>query len=394
MITFDRAVFDKVISTTAKKKVTFQSRWQLKTIESIAESIETGSRPIGGVKNNQRGILSLGGEHIDNVSGRLNLSAPKYVDEKFFDKATSGFIKDNDILLCKDGALTGKIALVRDELHDQKAMVNEHVFIIRSKNIITQKYLFHTLYSNMGQSILKDNVTGSAQGGLSANNLRSIRLPFPPKEIQEKIVEEINPIEEKEQFAIQTINALSTQIQTLFETAQKKANQSFRLSNQDRFKLSIGKRVLSSDLTKNAGIPVISANVMEPFGLIDKYLLTDFSKPSIVWGIDGDWMVNYIPSNEPFYPTDHCGVLQVLTEDILPKYLVEVLKQAGKEKGFCRSLRASIDRIAGLSIMLPDRKTQEEVVSQIEDIEAGIKSAREIVERAASQKQAVLDKYL
>ena len=44
--------------------------------------------------------------------------------------------------------------------------------------------------------------------------------------------------------------------------------------------------------------------------------------------------------------------------------------------------------------MLPDRKTQEEVVSQIEDIEAGIKSAREIVERAASQKQAVLDKYL
>lgn len=394
MITFDRAVFDKVISTTAKKKVTFQSRWQLKTIESIAESIETGSRPIGGVKNNQRGILSLGGEHIDNVSGRLNLSAPKYVDEKFFDKATSGLIKDNDILLCKDGALTGKIALVRDELHDQKAMVNEHVFIIRSKNIITQKYLFHTLYSNMGQSILKDNVTGSAQGGLSANNLRSIRLPFPPKEIQEKIVEEINPIEEKEQFAIQTINALSTQIQTLFETAQKKANQSFRLSNQDRFKLSIGKRVLSSDLTKNAGIPVISANVMEPFGLIDKYLLTDFSKPSIVWGIDGDWMVNYIPSNEPFYPTDHCGVLQVLTEDILPKYLVEVLKQAGKEKGFCRSLRASIDRIAGLSIMLPDRKTQEEVVSQIEDIEAGIKSAREIVERAASQKQAVLDKYL
>lgn len=324
----------------------------------------------------------------------MNLSAPKYVDEKFFDKATSGFIKDNDILLCKDGALTGKIALVRDELHDQKAMVNEHVFIIRSKNIITQKYLFHTLYSNMGQSILKDNVTGSAQGGLSANNLRSIRLPFPPKEIQEKIVEEINPIEEKEQFAIQTINALSTQIQTLFETAQKKANQSFRLSNQDRFKLSIGKRVLSSDLTKNAGIPVISANVMEPFGLIDKYLLTDFSKPSIVWGIDGDWMVNYIPSNEPFYPTDHCGVLQVLTEDILPKYLVEVLKQAGKEKGFCRSLRASIDRIAGLSIMLPDRKTQEEVVSQIEDIEAGIKSAREIVERAASQKQAVLDKYL
>lgn len=106
----------------------------------------------------------------------------------------------------------------------------------------------------------------------------------------------------------------------------------------------------------------MSANVMEPFGFIDKYLLIDFSKPSILWGIDGEWTVNYIPSDEPFYPTDHCGVLRVLTEDIIPKYLAEVLKQAGKEQGFCRSLRASVDRIAGISVILPNKSIQEKVV--------------------------------
>jgi len=179
-----------------------------------------------------------------------------------------------------------------------------------------------------------------------------------------------------------------------FLKRHNKADKSFRLSNQDKFKLSIGKRVLSSDLTKNIGIPVMSANVMEPFGYIDKYLLTDFSKPSILWGIDGDWMVNYIPSNKPFYPTDHCGILRVLTEDVLPQYLVKVLEQAGTEKGFCRSLRASIDRIAGLTVMLPNKDIQEEVVSQIEGLEAKIKIAREIIKSSASQKQTVLDKYL
>ncbi len=235
---------------------------------------------------------------------------------------------------------------------------------------------------------------GQAQPHVYGDDVAKIKIPIPSKEIQKKIIEEIKVIEEAEQVALQLIETLSIKIQELFEVAQKQAERLFRLSNRDKFKLSIGKRVLSSDLTKNAGIPVISANVMEPFGHIDKYLLTDFSKPSIVWGIDGDWMVNYIPSNEPFYPTDHCGVLQVLTEDILPKYLVEVLKQAGKEKGFCRSLRASIDRIAGISVILPNRAIQEEVILQIEDLETEIESAHKTIKSADSQKQAVLDKYL
>ncbi len=70
---------------------------------------------------------------------------------------------------------------------------------------------------------------------------------------------------------------------------------------------------------------------------------------------------------------------------LYPKYLVKVLKQAGKERGFCRSLRASIDRIAGLSVILPNKTIQEEVVSQIEDLEAKIEIARKIIESSASQ---------
>ena len=38
---------------------------------------------------------------------------------------------------------------------------------------------------------------------------------------------------------------------------------------------------------KNSGIPVSSANVLEPFGYIDSDILKDFSYPSLTWGIDG-----------------------------------------------------------------------------------------------------------
>ena len=40
--------------------------------------------------------------------------------------------------------------------------------------------------------------------------------------------------------------------------------------------------------------PVYSANVFEPFGYKDETNISDTSKDSIIWGIDGDWMVNVI----------------------------------------------------------------------------------------------------
>jgi restriction endonuclease S subunit len=45
--------------------------------------------------------------------------------------------------------------------------------------------------------LLKANVTGQAQGGLNRNNLGNIQIPFPPNEIQTKIVSEIETLEEK-----------------------------------------------------------------------------------------------------------------------------------------------------------------------------------------------------
>jgi len=415
MIAFDRGVFDKVISTTAKKKVTFQSRWQLKTIESIAESIETGSRPIGGVKNNQRGILSLGGEHIDNASGRLNLSTPKYVDEKFFDKATSGIIKDNDILLCKDGALTGKIALVRDELHHQKAMVNEHVFIIRSKSIITQKYLFHTLYSNIGQSILKDNVTGSAQGGLSANNLKSIRLPFPPQDIQEKIVSEIDAIEHDTAIAHKQVHALKERLEAIYSTVYAQGHTTYKLKHIAQTNPSKSE---ISTLPNDTIVSFIEMSSVSNDGFIKTKAdrsWQDLKKGSYTYFRNGDIIIAKIT---PCMENGKCALATDLTNGIglgssefhvfraessmiFNKFLFGLLNRPNirleaekKMTGASGHRRVPIAWYEDLDIPVPSIEEQRRIVSQVEELEAEIKIARKKIENAASQKQAVLDKYL
>ena len=113
-----------------------------------------------------------------------------------------------------------------------------------------------------------------------------------------------------------------------------------------------------------------------------------------MWGIDGDWQVNYIPENLPFYPTDHCGVLRLITNDVEPKYLAWALNEAGKSQRFSRTIRASIDRIESLSIKVPSILEQKKVVKLVTDCEVKISNAQKLIDSSALIKQDILQKYL
>lgn len=159
----------------------------------------------------------------------------------------------------------------------------------------------------------------------------------------------------------------------------------YRLSDKNFFDLSIGNRVLSDEVVENGSIPIYSANVFEEFGRIDKQNITDFSVPSILWGIDGDWMVNIMPADKPFYPTDHCGVLRIKTEDILPKYMALALQVEGEFERFSRSNRASTQRIANLIIQVPSVSEQQKIVDEIEAIDKRIADEQAIISEQSAK---------
>ena len=159
----------------------------------------------------------------------------------------------------------------------------------------------------------------------------------------------------------------------------------YRLSDKNIFELSIGNRVLSGEVVENGSIPIYSANVFEKFGRIDRQNITDFSVPSILWGIDGDWMVNIIPANKPFYPTDHCGVLRIKTDDIVPKYMALALQVEGEFERFSRSNRASTQRISNLIIQIPSVADQQKVVDEIEAINKKISDEQAIIDEQSEK---------
>lgn len=125
------------------------------------------------------------------------------------------------------------------------------------------------------------------------------------------------------------------------------------LSDTKYFSLSIGTRILKSEQS-STGVPVFSANALKPFGFVTQSNLEDFSKPSLLWGIDGNFDWNLIPSNHEFATTDHCGRLQLLDQSLDPEYVFWYLRLTKDSNGFDRVYRASLENVrADVTVNVP-----------------------------------------
>lgn len=172
------------------------------------------------------------------------------------------------------------------------------------------------------------------------------------------------------------------------------SNDFIRLNDSNLFKLRIGNRVLTTDLKENGLIDVISANVNESFGKINKEIINDYSKQYILWGIDGDWVVRTTDIGEKFYPTDHCGYIEVLDENINPKYLAKLLEKEGLNLRFSRNNRASIERVSNINISLPEIEEQNKIVYQLIKFENKIHDIEKKLKELYQQKIDIVNNIL
>jgi type I restriction enzyme S subunit len=161
--------------------------WEVKGLGDVLKSLESGNRPKGGVlAHTPNGVLSIGGENI-NWDGSLELSDCLRFDENFYESLKKGKIEQGDILLVKDGATIGKLAYIK-EVPEGKAMVNEHVFLLKSNTFkVDSRFLYYFLFSEIGQQQIESSISGSAQGGINKSIQDNILIVYPPLSEQSRI---------------------------------------------------------------------------------------------------------------------------------------------------------------------------------------------------------------
>lgn len=155
-------------------------------LSRIVERLESGSRQKGGSVG--AGVISIGGTHLSN-NGGFKWDKKEYISEDFYLKLRSGRVKNQDILIVKDGATTGKISFVDESFPYKDAAINEHVFRLEiNKDHANPKYVFYFLYSPSGQEQILNDFRGATVGGISRGFIDKAEIPLPDLETQNKIV--------------------------------------------------------------------------------------------------------------------------------------------------------------------------------------------------------------
>ncbi len=385
LISFDTVQFNKSLNLNAKKKIEFDTTYPLEQLGNLLETIQTGSRNSKiGQERQKTGIPSLGGEHI-GLDGKVVFSNMRYITEDEFDRMSHGIIKPNDILLCKDGALTGKVALLDSGYPYSKSSVNEHVFILRAKtNKILQEYLFAFLYSDYGQNMMKSVVSGAAQGGLSKTNILKIKIPVLPKKDQENIIEKLHILYDKQSSLLLKKKKLLQEEFDIFK--------SFTSTDKKRLGdiISLEYGVPLPKQKRNDGeYPVVGANGI--IGYHDKYLIKG---PSIIVGRKGSvGKVNKISMNNT--PIDTTYYVNIKNNSVLIDYVYFVLKRLNLEslnKGLGSGGLNRNDAYA-LQIDLHNLSDQNKIIDLISPLEQEIDSISKEQESIRDSVTEILNIY-
>jgi len=156
--------------------------WEVMQLGEVLESIESGSRPKGGIDPNERGIPSIGAENVLGL-GRYNFGKEKYVTEYFYESMRKGEIKSGDVLLYKDGAKLGRKSMFKDGFPHEVCCINEHVFILRTNSKCSQNYLYFYLdRPDITEEIINLNAN-AAQPGINQAGVKSLPILLPPKNL-------------------------------------------------------------------------------------------------------------------------------------------------------------------------------------------------------------------
>ncbi len=366
LLNFNKTTFDKSISLNISEKIIVNSKYKVDKLSNLTTDILKGQTITRASTNEGDYKVVAGG--IDYA-----YTVDKYNRE------------ENVITVSASGANAGYVNFWNEKIFASDCTT------IKGKDLTETKYIYYYLKSV--PYIMESFKKGAAQPHVYPDDIKNIPIPFAPSDIQKKIVSECEQTEKQYIDINDKIEQCQKDIDRLFVDNHFETTE-IRLDNANKFKLAIGNRVLKNELIDDGNIPVISANVNDVFGKIDKEIINDYSVPYVLWGIDGDWNVRYIEKGYKFYPTDHCGYIKVLDKNVNPIYLSKMIEIEGKKQRFSRSNRASTDRVSSLIVKLPNIEIQNKIANEITDINHKIIELKKSLINCENKTIEIVEGYL
>lgn len=174
----------KQIIQNWKPKIQPDPEWVQMELADVCEIITDGTHQTPIYCNS--GVVFLSSRNV--TSRRVDWANVKYISEELHIKLSKRIApKIGDVLLAKSGT-TGVAALVDKDIPFD---IYESLALFRPKRILNSSFLLHLLNSNYVATQFEQRIKGVGIRHLHLNELRQIKIPVPPIELQQKIVGEL-----------------------------------------------------------------------------------------------------------------------------------------------------------------------------------------------------------
>ncbi len=218
MMTFDRVVFDKTINPNASKKVNIVSKFPTETLDNLV-TFQSGLWK--GKKGKMQLVKVLRNTNFKLNNGKLSYENVAEIEVEVH-QLVSRKLEFGDIILEKSGGsdnqAIGRVAIFDRKEGDTYSYSNFCSKIrVKDKSKLNPIYLWLVLnnfYNNKG--------TISLQSGIRLLNIdltgyRKIKIPLPPKDIQEKMIQEFEQSDKKEEEKKSKIEKLNKRLNKLLK---------------------------------------------------------------------------------------------------------------------------------------------------------------------------------
>lgn len=217
------ATLDEFLQVETEKQS--GSEWSESKLEDLLSELLTGGRPTGGGLD-EGAYISIGGTQV-NSEGYIDLHDLVYIPEDYFEQVEKTQLQKHDILVVKDGANTGDVAIAWES--NDRVVTNEHLFTLRSDSSINSPYLFYFLLSHLGWKQINGTITGSAQEGINQGFTGKVDIQYPSLSEQRKISTVLytvdQGIEKTEEIIDQSDRLLRGLMDDIFQSGVSSADQ-------------------------------------------------------------------------------------------------------------------------------------------------------------------------
>lgn len=415
MLDFGRADFDKAIRTSVQKKMEIVSKYKLVRLDTVCMIYRGVTYNKDEQSNEETGKIILPADNI-TLEGRFELNKRIYLYEnKALDDEKR--LKANDIFMCFSSGSekhVGKLCFIEQ---DTNYYAGGFMGILRTNEEIEAKYLYNVLNQENMRNIVRHLSNGSNIKNLS-NAIGNIKIPLPPLDIQQKIVEECQKIDDefnRTRMKIEEYRAKITNIFNELEIIQAGGVKWFKINELCIINPSKSEiRSLADSLT----ISFVEMASVSNHGFIEHKTekpLGELRKGSYTYFRENDVIIAKIT---PCMENGKCALVTGLSNGIgmgssefhvfrsdqtkiLPAFLFcalnrEQIRQAAEKQmtGSSGHRRVPASFYEDLQIPVPNLETQKSIIAQINGYEAEIAACEQKIQSLPAQKQAVLEKYL